>query len=316
MIKVASEISGLSLAPEEIEIVIFNAPNKLSHYLGLYKKRFLTDIAKDKYEIIICSRGITRDIVKMNLKNLRLIQLLSTGYDGVPIQELRAQGVMVSNAGSVYAHSIAETVTYGILRYIKKIRTNPNNTTPDLLRRYETTELFKKHVLIMGAGNIGRLIAKQLGAFDANIDAYDPYAEENILFGHVLRSKEVLLSELHEYDFIISTMPLTKETENFCDNTFFERMKNSSVFYNIGRDGTVIQKDFMNALKHKTIGAIISEVKPIPFKCLGKYRGLDNVLVLPGIETSSKECDVRLRNMIQQNLIDYLNNKEISTIVN
>ncbi len=60
------------------------------------------------------SRAMAIQAVKMELPNLKLFQLTSAGFDGVPNEQFAAKGVAVANAGTVYSVPIAEAVVFGM----------------------------------------------------------------------------------------------------------------------------------------------------------------------------------------------------------
>ena len=180
--------------------------------------------------VAICgSRAMAIKCEKMSFPSLKLFQLNSAGFDGVPCAEYRKKGVMVANAGTVYSAPIAETVVFGILQMAKKLRPNPNDRRFKLRRGYSTiTELSGKSVLIMGAGNIGTAVADRLCGFGVTIDGYDPYCKEKPQYSKMLRSREELRAELHKYDYIVSTLPDNEETRGFINRELVQAMKKSS----------------------------------------------------------------------------------------
>ena len=66
------------------------------------------------------SRAMAIEAEKMDLPSLKLIQLTSAGFDGVPCEEYANRNVAVANAGTTYSVPIAETVVFGILFMTKK----------------------------------------------------------------------------------------------------------------------------------------------------------------------------------------------------
>ena len=109
------------------------------------------------------SRALAKAVSKLSFPNLKLVQLTSAGFDGVPLEDFEQKGITVANVGGIYSVPIAETVVFGILQIAKKIRNNPNNRHFKLTRGYNTiTELADKKVLIMGTGNIGTAVADRL----------------------------------------------------------------------------------------------------------------------------------------------------------
>ena len=135
---------------------------------------------------------------KRDFPGLKLFQLTSAGFDGVPLKEYRNKGVMVANAGSTYSVPIAETVVLGMLLMAKKLHANPNNRHAKIQRHYiEIQELYAKKVIILGAGSIGTEIAKRLSGFDMIVDGYAQREGARPYFNRVICGRNVSVSYTH-----------------------------------------------------------------------------------------------------------------------
>lgn len=267
---------------------------------------------------VVGSRAMAINCANMNLPALKLFQLTSAGFDGVPTENFAQKGVVVANAGTVYSVPIAETVVFGILQMAKKLRKNPNNRRFKLTRGYkEISELQDKKVLIMGAGNIGTAIASRLASFDMIIEGYDLYCKEKPEYTKILRTKEELLKNLKLYDYIVSTLPDNKETNGFINKELFTEMKNTAVIINVGRKAVFNNDDFYNALKGRKIGgAVLDMFEKIPNPITNKFRRLRNTIILPGVAAISQEVGPRLKTYIENNIFALVENREISNVIN
>ncbi len=267
---------------------------------------------------VVGSRALAIATEKLNLPSLKLVQLTSAGFDGVPLEAFASRGVAVANVGGIYSVPIAETVIFGILQMAKRLRKNPCNRRFKLLRHYDKiTELYNKKFLVMGAGNIGTAVADRLKGFETEIDAYDPYCPEKDVFKKILRSKNELAKSISEYDFIVSTMPDTQETKGFIDKFLFEKMKSSAVIINVGRKAVFNNNDFYYALKKRQIGgAVLDMFEKLPNPVTNKFRRLKNVVILPGVAAISKEVKLRLRAKITDNITKLLKEETLENIIN
>ena len=268
--------------------------------------------------VIAGSRAMAIKCSDMNLPSLKLFQLTSAGFDGVPLEKFTEKGVTVANAGTVYSAPIAETVVFGILQMAKKLRKNPNNRKLKIYRHYnQITELSGKKVLIMGAGNIGTAVADRLAGFDMQIDGYDPYCANKPQYSEMLRNREELKNKLGEYDYIVSTLPDNEETKGSINKELFDCMKKSAVIINVGRKAVFNETDFYNALKSKKIGgAVLDMFEKIPNPITNKFRRLKNVVVLPGVSAISREVNVRLKEHMYKNIIASLKGETVSNAIN
>ena len=269
--------------------------------------------------VAICgSRAMAIQAEKLNFPSLKLFQLTSAGFDGVPLNSYTKKGISVANAGSVYSVPIAETVIFGILQMAKRIRKNPNNRLFKLTRHYNTiTELKDKNILILGAGNIGTAIAERLAGFEMCIDAYDPFCAEKVQYNKIFRSLDLLLSHLGKYDYIVSTLPDNEQTRNLIDKSFLSRLNKNAVIINVGRKTVYNEKELYNVLKKKSIsGAVLDIFEVLPNPITNKFRRLSNVIVWPGLAATSKELNIRLTEHMINNVKAVLEDGKISSIIN
>ncbi len=266
---------------------------------------------------VVGSRAMARMTAEMHLPSLKLVQLTSAGFEGVPVASLEEKGVTVCNAGDVYAVPMAETVVLGMLMMAKKLRKNPNNRLPKLTRHYTAMgELFGKQGLILGVGNIGTAVAERLAGFGMELDGYDPYCGEKPQLGVLLRTRKELLENLSKYDYLISTLPDTPETKGFLNRELFERMKPTAVVVNVGRRTAFSEADFYQALKRRQLGgAVLDMFEKLPNPITNPFRRLSNTVVLPSVSAISKEGKERLRVLIQKNLEAVLSGKEPTCII-
>ena len=272
----------------------------------------------EKVVVIAGSRAMAIKCADMNLPSLKLFQLTSAGFDGVPLEKFTEKGITVCNAGTVYSAPIAETVVFGILQMAKKLRNNPNNRHFKIQRHYnKITELSGKRVLIMGAGNIGTAVADRLAGFNMQIDGYDPYCACKPQYSKMLRNREELKANLGEYDYIVSTLPDNDETKGSINKELFDCMKKSAVIVNVGRKAVFNEGDFYNALKTKKIGgAVLDMFEKIPNPVTNKFRRLKNVVVLPGVSAISQEVNTRLKEHMYKNVIATLNGEAVVNAIN
>lgn len=273
-----------------------------------YRGKVLRKFADNKdIAVIVCGRAAAMMVNNMNFPNLRLIQLTSTGFDGVPVVSLQRRGIKVANLRNIYTLPIAETVVYTLLRFTRKLNPDPKNMWPRLTRGYANwmTELAGKKVLLLGTGNIGTAIADRLAAFEMQIDGYSLEQQTRAPYNIIYSDHLQLLSAMQQkqYDFVISSMPSTADTLDFCDLNFFEAMGPKAIFINIGRAATVDQQALYQALKNGIIkGAAIDSVELLPFAPFNRFRRLHNTVVLPGIAASSEESGNRVKKRISDNI--------------
>jgi glyoxylate reductase len=218
---------------------------------------------------------------------LRLVQLLSAGYDHVDIEAARKAKVPVSNNGGANAIAVAEHTIMLMLAVYKRIVRFHNDVVagkwragnPNDSRVYE---LAGKTLGIVGLGNIGKKVARRAAAFDMKIQYYDIVRlnedqEDSLsarfaLFEELLRSSDVL--SLH--------VPLTDGTRRMMGAREFALMKPGAILVNTCR-GPVVDEDALHrALTQKQIaGAGLDVFVEEPPKPNHPLFALPNVTLSP-----------------------------------
>lgn len=219
----------------------------------------------------------------------------------------------------MYSAPIAETVVLGMLLMAKRLHKNPNNRHIKIQRHYEATitEIAGKHVLILGTGNIGTAIAARLKGFETTVDGYNRSKKEKPEYARILSGREELIKHIGEYDYIISTLPDSKETRGFINKEILSQMSKDAVIVNVGRRAVFNEMDLFQTLRSNQInGAVLDMFEKLPNPITNRFRRLSNVIVLPGVSAISREVKVRLREDISQNVLAAIKGETIKNIIN
>ena len=264
------------------------------------------------------SRALAKKVNQMELPGLKLFQLTSAGFDGVPLREFKEKGIIVANAGSTYSVPIAETVVLGMLLMAKRLHSNPNNRHCKIQRHYtQIIELLQKKVIILGAGSIGTEIAKRLVGFDMIVDGYAQRTGTRPYFNTIMCHREELITCISDYDYVISTLPDNDKTKEFFNAELLYRMKNNAVVINVGREAVFNNEDLYTALKSKKIGGAVLDIfEKFPNPVTNKFRRLNNVIVLPGVSAISQEANNRLKANIEYNILQIISGNQCKNIIN
>lgn len=263
---------------------------------------------RNDVEVLISSREVAQVCQNLDMPGLKLIQLFSAGFDNIDPVLLKSKGIHLCNAANVYNIGMAEFVVYAMLMRAKRYHKSLKNRALRPFRNYHyISELAGKTVGILGAGNIGSQIAKRLDAFDMRVLGFDIITDERPHFERIFDVTS-LSDFLGQCDYIVNCMPLFKSTEGMVNNTWFSNMKEDVTIVNVGRRKIINDIDFLLFLKtHKDATAILDMFERIPNPITNPYRRLSNVLVLPGVTAISKEIDIKLKELIRENL-ERLNN--------
>jgi phosphoglycerate dehydrogenase-like enzyme len=181
---------------------------------------------------------------------LKLVQLISAGYDHVDIEAARKSKVPVANNGGANAIAVAEHTIMLMLAVLKRVVRFHNDVVagkwragnPNDSRIYE---LAGKTLGIVGLGNIGKKVARRAAAFDMAVQYYD-IARLTEDQEDAIGARFVLLEELLRTSDVVSLhVPLTDRTRNLLGARELGMMKRSAIVVNTCR-GPVIDEDALH----------------------------------------------------------------------
>lgn len=189
-----------------------------------------------------------------NAKRLKLIQVLSAGYDRVNIAAARAVRVPICTNGGANSVAVAEHAIMLILAVYRKLVTyHPNvaegRWNQGIPRTVDVYELEGKTVGLVGLGNIGQQVAKRLKGFDCKIIYYDVFRrspDEEARLGAQYVPLETLLETA---DVVSLHVPLNDHTRSMINAESLARMKPKAILINTCRGEVVEESDLVDALR-------------------------------------------------------------------
>jgi len=189
---------------------------------------------------------------------VKLVQLLSAGYDRVDVEAARKAKVPVSNNGGANAIAVAEHTVLLMLAVLKQLVRFHQDVVagkwrPPASSESPVYELSARTVGIIGLGNIGKKVARRAAAFDARVQYYDilrlTEAEED-----ALGVRFVLLNELlRTSDVVTLHVPLNDSTRRMIGARELSQMKPGAILVNTCRGPVVDENALYEALKGKRL---------------------------------------------------------------
>ncbi len=189
---------------------------------------------------------------------IKLVQLLSAGYDRVDVEAARKAKVPVSNNGGANAIAVAEHTVLLMLAVLKQLVRFHQDVVagkwrPPASSESPVYELSARTVGIIGLGNIGKKVARRAAAFDARVQYYDilrlTEAEED-----ALGVRFVLLNELlRTSDVVTLHVPLNDSTRGMIGARELAQMKPDAILVNTCRGPVVDENALYEALKGKRL---------------------------------------------------------------
>lgn len=245
--------------------------------------------------------GLVEEGLYRAAPKLRLIQLLSAGYDRADVSAARRAGVPLANNGGANAVAVAEHAVLLMLAVCRRLPLQHANVGSGRWRGNEPPrvhELKGRTLGIVGLGTIGKKTARLAGAFGMTVHYYDiarltEDAEDALgvqfrLLGELLRTSDIV--SLH--------VPLNPTTRHLVGAREIALLKPTAVLVNTSRGPVVDEVALTEALAAgKIAGAGLDVFDQEPPDTDNPLFSLDNVVLTahlagPTVESST----ARLRN--------------------
>lgn len=210
------------------------------------------------------------------------VHVAGAGVDAVLFPELVKSAVIVTNSRGVFDRSIAEYVLGLMLVFAKDLRRSFEFQQRNEWMHRETEMIAGRSLLVVGAGPIGRMIARQARCLGMEVSAVARTARpEDRDLGRVFASKS-LGEALPDADYVVIVAPLTDQTRGMFGAAQFERMKRGARLINVGRGPIVDEPALVDALRRGQIaGAALDVFSEEPLPEDHPFWGMSQVLVSP-----------------------------------
>ena len=246
--------------------------------------------------------------------NMKWLNSIYAGVDGMPLAQLKAQGCVVTNGAGINAITIAEYVVMGMLNIAKGYRevVHAQERHEWLMDSPGKVELYGSKALLLGYGAIGKLIEERLNAFNVDVTIVRRTPGPSSL------APDAWQARLGEFDWVILAVPATPETEEMIGADELAEMKQSAVLVNIARGSVVDQDALVKALQDQQIGgAFLDVTTPEPLPAHHPLWNLDNCHI--SMHLSGRAQDkmfVRSAERFLENLHRYHKGERLEPLVN
>ena len=273
---------------------------------GLSKDELLAIIGDYDGLAIRSATKVTADVLKA-AKNLKVVGRAGIGVDNVDIPAATAAGVIVMN--TPFGNSIT-TAEHAIALMMALARDLPAANVSTQAGKWEKnrfmgTELYGKVLGLIGAGNIGSIVADRAKGLKMRVIAFDPYLSPER--AENLGIEKVELNDLlARADFITLHTPLTNDTRNIISADAINKMKKGARVINCARGGLVDEAALKVALDSGHLaGAALDVFEAEPAKENVLF-GNEKVIATPHLGASTLEAQENVALQVAEQIADYL----------
>lgn len=228
-----------------------------------------------------------REVIEQNPR-LKMILRWGAGFDSVDIKAAGENGVYVTNTPGANAGAVSELAVLLMLAVGRKLLCHTKSLAHGSWSKNTFLNssfcLNGKTLGIIGAGNIGRQVAKKAQAFGAVTRYYDPFRLSPEMEQQWQLSFEPLEELLATSDIITLHVPLTEENHHMIGAREIAAMKDGAILINTSRGGLVDDKALAKAVRSgKLSGAGLDVVEEEPLPACHELLSDPNIIVTPHI---------------------------------
>lgn len=291
-----------------------------SEYLDQMKKiapqfQFITEIhAKEDWEKVAVTIGWQEEwqpLLASN-SNLKWVQSISAGVDYLPLNDFESKNILLTNAKGIHKEAISEHVLTTILMRLRGF----NEATIGQRHKKWSQAVFygkleEQKILIIGTGQIGQELAKTLKLLGNQPVGVNTTGHKVANFEQTFAISQ-LKSIVKQFDFVINILPLTTQTHHLYDADFFNAMKHTATFVNVGRGASVDTNALLVALQKRSIAyAALDVFEEEPLLQTNPLWQLDNILITPHIAGMVPHFQQKFMAIFLQNLTSFVSNQSV-----
>ncbi len=283
---------------------------------GLTKEELIQIV--DQYDGIAVRSAtkLTADVLKA-ARRLKVVGRAGIGVDNVDIPAATAAGVIVMN--TPFGNSIT-TAEHAISLMLALARELPAANASTQAGKWEKNrfmgvEITGKVLGLIGAGNIGSIVADRAKGLRMRVIAYDPFLSQER--ANDLGIEKVELNDLlARADFITLHVPMTPETKNILSADAIAKTKKGVRIINCARGGLIDELALKAALDtgHVAGAALdVFETEPARENILF---GNEKVVATPHLGASTTEAQENVALQVAEQISDYLLTGAITNALN
>jgi D-3-phosphoglycerate dehydrogenase / 2-oxoglutarate reductase len=249
--------------------------------------------------------------------NLKVIGRAGIGVDNVDIPYASSKGVVVMNTPFGNSITTAEHAIAMMFALARQLPEANAQTQAGLWPKngFMGVEVTSKTLGLIGAGNIGSIVASRAQGLKMKVVAYDPFLtpERAIEMGVEKADLDTLLAKA---DFITLHTPLTSETKNILSRENLAKTKKGVRIINCARGGLIDEAALKDLLDSGHIaGAALDVFETEPAKVSPLF-GTPNFICTPHLGASTTEAQVNVALQVAEQMAEFLTTGGVTNALN
>ena len=248
---------------------------------------------------------------------LKVIGRAGIGVDNVDIPAASAQGVVVMNTpfgNSITTAEHAIALIFALARQLPEADLSTQQGKWEK-NRFMGVEVTGKTLGLIGAGNIGSIVASRALGLRMKVIAYDPFLTPERAVEQGIEKVD-LDSLLARADFITLHTPLTEQTRNILSRKNLAKTKKGVRIINCARGGLIDEVALKDGLDSGHIGGAALDVFATEPAKDSPLFGTPNFICTPHLGASTNEAQVNVALQVAEQMADYLVNGGVTNALN
>ena len=256
--------------------------------------------------------------------SLCAIARAGAGVNNIPLERCAEEGIVVFNTPGANANGVKELALLALLLASRKVVAGIEwaktlKGDPELSKKVEKgksqfvgPEVKGKTLGVIGLGAIGGMVANAGDSLGMNVIGCDPFLSVKAAWS--LKNSVHSAADYDEIyansDYITYHIPALPTTKGIINKENIAKMKDGVRIINLSRGDLANVADVAEALKS---GKIASYVTDFPAE---ELLGLEGAVCIPHLGASTPESEDNCAKMAAEELIDFLENGNITNSVN
>jgi phosphoglycerate dehydrogenase-like enzyme len=241
------------------------------------------------------------------MSSLQVIQSPNAGVDD--ILKILPPGVTLCNAKGVHDASTSELAIGLAISARRGFPTFMANQSQGKWVHERHNALADSRVGIVGMGNIGSLIARQLEAFSVEVISFSRSGKDG---NKTMSDFDQLLPTL---DVVILILPLSNESHHLMNRSRINSMKPGATLVNMARGAIIETSALVDALNrgHITAGIDVTDPEPLPEE--HPLWSAPNLIITPHVGGDSSAFNPRVRALIESQVERFATGQPLINVV-
>jgi len=253
--------------------------------------------------------------------SLKMVANMAVGFNNIDVETATRLRIAVSNTPGVLSDTTADLAFALLMATARRIpeaerflRAGKYKGWGPLL--FCGADVHGSTLGLIGAGRIGKLVARRSSGFDMKVLYYDVYRmqpEEEATYHMTYMPMEDVLGQS---DFISVHTPYMPSTHHLISERELKMMKPTAILINTARGPIVDEKALARALQSKTIAAAGLDVFENEPAVEPELLSMESVVLLPHIASASLKTRTLMATMASDNIVAHYKGERPPNIVN